>query len=125
MNSSKPIMQRRRLLQLAVVPAALLSANPSYAVLEWLAEKAAESRKKRYEAIPDKVLVDAPCTGSGEPCYNTWFTCKAKAAFLRQTRDYEFVSSGPLPWPGPRPSRSGSSSGVKGTWPSWNWSRKR
>lgn len=59
MNSSKPIMQRRRLLQLAVVPAALLTANPSYAVLEWLAEKAAENRKKRYEAIPDKVLVDA------------------------------------------------------------------
>lgn len=51
--------QRRQLLKMAAVPAALLSASPAYAVLEWLAEKAAENRKKRYEAIPDKTLVDA------------------------------------------------------------------
>lgn len=59
MNSTKHIEQRRRLLQLAVLPAALLSANPAHAVLEWLAEKAAENRRKRYEAMPDKALVDA------------------------------------------------------------------
>lgn len=51
--------QRRQLLKMAAVPAALLSASPAYAVLDWLAEKAAENRKKRYEAIPDKTLVDA------------------------------------------------------------------
>ncbi|MDR3067531.1 MAG: hypothetical protein LBV05_18750 [Comamonas sp.] len=59
MNSTKHIEQRRRFLQLAVLPAALLSANPAHAVLEWLAEKAAENRRKRYEAMPDKALVDA------------------------------------------------------------------
>lgn len=51
--------QRRQLLKMAAVPAALLSASPAYAVLDWLAEKAAENRKKRYEVIPDKTLVDA------------------------------------------------------------------
>lgn len=51
--------QRRQLLKMAAIPAALLSASPAYAVLDWLAEKAAENRKKRYEAIPDKTLVDA------------------------------------------------------------------
>ena len=59
MNSTKHIEQRRRLLQLAVLPTALLSTNPAHAVLEWLAEKAAENRRKRYEAMPDKALVDA------------------------------------------------------------------
>lgn len=43
------------------------------------------------------------CAATGEPCYNSWFTCKYPPAFDRQSRDYEFVSCGPLPWPGPRP----------------------
>lgn len=46
----------------------------------------------------------APCTGSGEPCYNTWHTCKVRSAYLRGTKDYEFTSTeAPLPFPGPRP----------------------
>lgn len=59
MNQSETTQPRRRLLKLAAVSAALLSTSPAYAVLDWLAEKAAENRKKRYEAIPDKTLVDA------------------------------------------------------------------
>lgn len=46
----------------------------------------------------------APCTATGEPCYNTFHTCKAPSAYLRQTRAYEFTSiDAPLPFPGPRP----------------------
>lgn len=59
MKQIQHIAQRRRLLKLAALPAALLSASPAYAVLDWLAEKAAANRKKRYEAIQDKALVDA------------------------------------------------------------------
>jgi hypothetical protein len=50
---------RRRLLAMAVVPGALLTATPAHAVLDWLAERAAQNRKKRYESVLDKVLVDA------------------------------------------------------------------
>lgn len=59
MKQTQLTTQRRRLLKLAAVPAALLSVSPAYAFLDWIAEKAAENRKKRYEAIPDKALVDA------------------------------------------------------------------
>lgn len=59
MKQTQRTAQRRRLLKLAAVPAALLSASPAYAFLDWIAEKAAENRKKRYEAIPDKALIDA------------------------------------------------------------------
>lgn len=59
MKQIQRIPERRQLLKMAAIPAALLSASPAYAVLDWLAEKAAENRKKRYEAIPDKTLVDA------------------------------------------------------------------
>lgn len=59
MTQSQHIAQRRRWLKLAAVPTALLAASPAYAFLDWIAEKAAENRKKQYEAIPDKVLVDA------------------------------------------------------------------
>ena len=34
----------------------------------------------------------APCTATGEPCYNTWHTCKDKANYNRQTKDYKFTS---------------------------------
>lgn len=51
-----------------------------------------------------RVFGVAPCTASGEPCYNTFHTCKAKTAYLKGTKDYEFTSSdAPLPFPGPRP----------------------
>lgn len=59
MNHTERITQRRRLLKLAALPAALLSTSPAYAFLDWIAEKAAANRKKLYEAIPDKALVDA------------------------------------------------------------------
>lgn len=59
MNRTKRVAPRRSLLKLAALPAALLSASPAYAFLDWIAEKAAENRKKRYEAVPDKVLLDA------------------------------------------------------------------
>jgi hypothetical protein len=46
----------------------------------------------------------APCTASGEPCYNTYHTCKARAAYLKGSRVYEYCSANaPVPWPGPRP----------------------
>lgn len=47
----------------------------------------------------------APCTANGEPCYNTWCTCKDQAHYLRTTRDYEFTTfaASPLPLVGPRP----------------------
>ena len=35
----------------------------------------------------------APCTATGVPCYNTWHTCKDKANYSRQTKDYRFTSS--------------------------------
>lgn len=35
----------------------------------------------------------APCTATGEPCYNTFHTCKDKNAYLKTTRDYEFSST--------------------------------
>ena len=46
----------------------------------------------------------APCTGVGEPCYNTYHTCKVAAAFDKSSKIYEFSSAdAPIPWPGPRP----------------------
>lgn len=51
-----------------------------------------------------RVFGIAPCTGTGEPCYNTFHTCKSKTNYLKQTKDYEFVSiDAPLPFAGPRP----------------------
>lgn len=41
----------------------------------------------------------SPCLASGEPCYNTWPTCKYTSAYLRQTKAYEFTSADtPLPF---------------------------
>lgn len=41
----------------------------------------------------------APCLATGEPCYNTYPTCKYKSAYLKQSKDYEFSSSdAPLPF---------------------------
>lgn len=51
--------QRRRLLTLGALPVALFAPGSSYAFLDWIAEKAAENRRKRYESISDKTLVDA------------------------------------------------------------------
>lgn len=48
----------------------------------------------------------APCTASAalEPCFNTYHTCKAKAAFVKTSKVYTFSSeAAPPPWPGPRP----------------------
>lgn len=47
----------------------------------------------------------APCTGTGEPCRNTWFSpCKDPSNFLLATKDYCFSSAdAPVPWPGYRP----------------------
>lgn len=59
MNPQTHNQHRRRLLALAAAPAALLTATPAHALLDWLAERAAENRKKRYASVLDKVLVDA------------------------------------------------------------------
>lgn len=59
MTQSQRTEQRRRLLKMAAAPTALLTASPAYAFLDWIAEKAAANRKKLYEAMPDKALVDA------------------------------------------------------------------
>lgn len=59
MTQNQRTTPRRNLLRLAAVPAAMLSASPAYAFLDWIAEKAAANRKKLYEAMPDKALVDA------------------------------------------------------------------
>jgi len=41
----------------------------------------------------------APCTATGEPCYNTWKTCKDKANYNKGTKDYKFTSCrAPLPF---------------------------
>lgn len=46
----------------------------------------------------------SPCTGTGAPCYNTFFTCKDQAHYGKTTQQYAFCSAdAPLPWPGPRP----------------------
>ena len=50
---------RRRLLAMAAAPAMLLPAAPAHAILDWLAERAAENRRKRYDTVLDKALVDA------------------------------------------------------------------
>ncbi|MCE2661165.1 MAG: hypothetical protein LW854_23545 [Rubrivivax sp.] len=50
---------RRRLLAMAAAPAMLLPAAPAHAILDWLAERAADNRRKRYDAVLDKALVDA------------------------------------------------------------------
>ncbi len=59
MTQNQRTEQRRRLLKMAAAPTALLTASPAYAFLDWIAEKAAANRKKLYEAMPDKPLVDA------------------------------------------------------------------
>lgn len=59
MTQNQRTEQRRRLLKMAAAPTALLTASPAYAFLDWIAEKAAANRKKLYEAMPDKALVDA------------------------------------------------------------------
>ncbi len=44
------------------------------------------------------------CTATGEPCYNTWPTCKDQVNFAATSRDYEWTSyDAPLPFVGPRP----------------------
>lgn len=41
----------------------------------------------------------SPCLATGEPCYNTYPTCRYKSAFLKQSKDYEFTSAdAPLPF---------------------------
>jgi hypothetical protein len=74
------------------------------------------------------VFGTAPCTASGEPCHNTWNTCRDRANYSRTTRDYEFTSvdATPLPLVGPRPYlksakltaaeiKAGGKGGSKGT----------
>src|SRR5512146_991386 len=34
----------------------------------------------------------SPCLATGTACYNTWTTCKYKAAYLKQQKDYRFTS---------------------------------
>lgn len=41
----------------------------------------------------------SPCTATGEPCYNTYPTCKDKANFARTTKTYSY-SSADAPHPG-------------------------
>ena len=46
----------------------------------------------------------APCTATGEECYNTFPTCKDTANYVLTTKDYKFTSSkAPLPFDGVRP----------------------
>jgi len=46
----------------------------------------------------------SPCTATGTPCYNTFFTCKDKTNYSKTTKVYKFTSAdAPLPFPGPRP----------------------
>jgi hypothetical protein len=46
----------------------------------------------------------APCTGTGEPCYNTLHTCKSKTEYVQTTRVDVFSSANAaVPFPGPRP----------------------
>lgn len=46
----------------------------------------------------------APCTATGEPCYNTFHTCKDQPNYNRTTKDYQYCSAdAPLPFAGPRP----------------------
>ena len=59
MKQAPTNQHRRRLLAMAALPGALLTATPAHAVLDWFAERAAQNRKKRYEFVLDKVLVDA------------------------------------------------------------------
>jgi hypothetical protein len=45
----------------------------------------------------------SPCTATGEPCYNTYCTCRDKLNFVRGTKDYMYTNfNAPLPFPGPR-----------------------
>jgi len=42
---------------------------------------------------------EGDCTATGEPCYNTWATCRDKANFSRTTKEYRFTSADtPLPF---------------------------
>ena len=46
----------------------------------------------------------SPCLATGEPCFNTYPTCKYISAYLKQSKDYKFTSANaPLPFQGPRP----------------------
>jgi hypothetical protein len=58
LNQNQLNRHRRRLLTMAAAPALLLPVTPAHAILEWLAERAADSRKKRYNTVLDKLLVD-------------------------------------------------------------------
>ena len=44
--------------QAAVAAATLLNAPQAHALLDWLAQRAAENRRKVYEAVADKALID-------------------------------------------------------------------
>ena len=42
---------------------------------------------------------NSPCLATGEPCYNTYPTCKSKLNYLKQSKDYKFTSAdAPLPF---------------------------
>src|SRR4030067_1015322 len=46
----------------------------------------------------------SPCLATGNKCYNTYFTCRYKSAYLKQSKDYKFTSAhAPLPFQVPRP----------------------
>jgi hypothetical protein len=46
----------------------------------------------------------APCTASGEACYNTFPTCKDRVNYNRSTVDYDYATTGTQPsFPGARP----------------------
>ncbi|MBS0436177.1 MAG: hypothetical protein JSR75_15030 [Proteobacteria bacterium] len=50
--------RRTFLAQVAAATAALLSPPQAHAVLDWLAQRAADNRRKLYEAVADKALID-------------------------------------------------------------------
>jgi hypothetical protein len=46
----------------------------------------------------------APCSATGEKCYNTFPTCKDRVNYDRQEKEYLYTDvDAPLPFPGPRP----------------------
>jgi hypothetical protein len=62
-----------------------------------------ESRKPctKMVIVPDfctRSFGEQPCTATGTPCYNTYFTCKDKFAYERGSKEYTFVSGGSQPF---------------------------
>lgn len=80
------------------------TATPADPTLQWFGLSAASNGSIYATTLDGIYLFSGGCTATGEPCFNTFPTCKKTADYSRIAKQYRFVNNvQPLPLPLSRP----------------------